>query len=136
MARQSYPTADNNPPAKRFNSLLMPTDVKAWIRAIGEYLLRLGDYLRRVAEVANGAREGKLNCVLDVTWSNGATTTTILDTRIGPDSFIDFVPKTANAATIYGDGAWYISARDKGTCTITHTSAAQSDHDFVMIIIG
>ena len=136
MARQSYPTADNNPPAKRFNSLLMVTDVQTLVRHVTEYLTRLGDYLRRVAEVANEAREGKLNCVADITWSNAATTTVITDARIGPDSFIDFIPLTANAATIFGDGAWYISARDKGTVTVTHTSAAQSDHDFVMLIIG
>jgi hypothetical protein len=136
MARQSYPKADNNPPAKRFNSYLVNQDAAVTLRYMTQYLVRLGDYLRRVADVANGAREGKLNCVLDVTWANAATTTTIVDARIGPDSHLSFTPLTANAATIYGDGAWYISARDKGTCTVTHTSAAQSDHNFTMSIIG
>ncbi len=135
MARTSYPTADLNPPAKRFNSLLIDLDERP-IRSIAEYLVRLGDYLRRVGEVANGAMAGKTNNVLDVTWSNGATTTTITDTRISPNSFVDFTPKTANAADMWRDGGWYISARDKGTLTITHTAFAQSDLDFVMVIIG
>ena len=135
MARQSYPLADNNPPAKRFSPYVSRETTATLIRYMWEYLLRLGDYCREIVEVANGARDGKLNAVADVTWSNAATTTVISDTRIGPDSHIDFVPLTANANAIFIAG-WHISSRDKGTCTVTHTSIAQADHDFTMLIIG
>jgi len=136
MARTTYPVADNNPPAKRFNPFVSRLPMETLVRRIWEYLLRIGDYTREIAEVANGAREGKLNNVVDVTMSNGATTTVITDARIGPNSHLSFTPLTANAATIHQDGGFYVSSRDKGTATVTHTSAAQADHDFTMSITG
>jgi len=135
MTRQSYPLADSNPPAKRFSPYVPRGTTEELVRHIWEYLLRIGEYIRTTAEVANGAREGKLNNLADITWANGATTTAIADVRIGPDSHLSFVPLTANASAIYVAG-WYISARGKGTATVTHTNIAQADHDFTMSITG
>ena len=136
MARQSYPKADNNPPAKRFSGLLANQNAGALSNSIAEYVVRLGDYLRRVTEVANGARDGKLNCVGDITLTPDSATTTLTDPLIGPYSSIAFMPTTANAGTAYGDGNFYVSALAKGSATITHANNSNSDKTFTYIVIG
>lgn len=91
-------------------------------------------YLARVHEVIRGVLTGKLNCTTTVTLAAGATTTTLTDARIGPASFIDFMPTTAHAAT--AKGGLYVSARGEGSATLTHANTADVDKTFGVIIIG
>lgn len=54
---------------------------------------------REVAEVVNNLVEGKINSTGTVTLATGgATTTTLIDRRIGPDSVILFMPVSVAAA--------------------------------------
>ena len=62
-------------------------------------LPNIGGTQREVAEVVNNLVEGKLNSTGTVTLATGgATTTTLTDRRIGPDSIILFMPASAAAA--------------------------------------
>ena len=66
-------------------------------------LPNLGGTQREVAEVVNNLVEGKINSTGSITLATGgATTTTLTDRRIGPDSVILFMPVSiAAAATNY-----------------------------------
>ena len=62
-------------------------------------LPNLGGTQREVAEVVNNLVEGKINSTGTVTLATGgATTTTLTDRRIGPDSVILFMPVSVAAA--------------------------------------
>jgi hypothetical protein len=62
-------------------------------------LPNLGGTPREVAEVVNNLVEGKLNSTGIITLdTGGATTTTLLDRRIGADSVILFAPASLSAA--------------------------------------
>jgi hypothetical protein len=54
---------------------------------------------RQISEVVNNVMEGKINSTGVITLdTGGATTTTLIDRRIGPDSIILFEPITLSAA--------------------------------------
>lgn len=62
-------------------------------------LQNMGGTPREVAEVVNNVMEGKINSTGEVTLATGgATTTTLIDRRIGPDSIILFAPNSVSAA--------------------------------------
>ena len=138
MTRQSYPEIEPTPPVKTFPPFgqIGKDGLATRVQALSSYVARLEEFVRRLADVANGARRGKLNSVGTVTWTESSTTTTLTDPLIGPNSYIGFNPTTANAGTLYGDGGWYISSKTNGSAVITHTSAANSDLTFEYIVIG
>lgn len=92
--------------------------------------------VRALARAINEVQTGRLNATLDVTLTAGAATTTVLDARFSEQSFIGFMPKTANAAAELGAGGLYVSARTSGSATVTHANNAQTDRDFTIIILG
>lgn len=89
---------------------------------------------RSIVAVLQNAMRGKLNCTTTKTLTASSATTTITDTRIGPESVLLFMPTTANAAT--GLTALYVSARGNGTATLTHANNAQVDRTYAIAIIG
>lgn len=89
---------------------------------------------RRIVEAVNNLLRGKMNVVTTVTLTAGATTTTLTDSRIGGDSHISLEPLTANAAAAHA--ALYVSAKTKGSATLTHASSANVDQTFSVLIIG
>jgi len=90
-----------------------------------------------VQTVVNQILVGRLNVVGTVTLTANVATTTVLDTRVGNDSAIPFMPTTANAAAEIGAGTMYVSTRTAGTSfVITHANNAQTDRIFVYCIIG
>jgi len=77
---------------------------------------------RSVAEVVNGIMNGKTNNTGSITLATGgATTTTITDRRIGPDSIILFMPLTAAANT---DAVPYGAFQDNTDQTAANTTTA------------
>lgn len=86
--------------------------------------------------MANGALDGRTNNVNNITLTENVATTVVTDARVGADSVILFMPKTANAAAEVGAGTMYVSSRGKETFTITHANNAQTDRDFEYAIIG
>ena len=85
-------------------------------------LPNFGGEPRAVAEIVNGIMNGKTNNVGIVTLATGgATTTTITDRRIGPDSILLLTPLTAAANT---DSVPYGAFQDNTDQTIASTTTA------------
>jgi hypothetical protein len=81
-----------------------------------------GGSQREVAEVVNRVLDGKVNSVGLVTLATGnATTTTLYDARISPDSIILFVPSSAAAIA---DAVPYGAFQDTTDQTAASTTAA------------
>lgn len=98
--------------------------------------LQLNDqeqHLRLIAETVNQLLDGKLNATGTFTLSANSDTTTLADTRIGPDSVILWMPTTANAG---GEIGMYVSSRGKQTATITHMNDSRTDRTFAYVVLG
>ena len=89
---------------------------------------------RAVAEIVNNIMDGKTNNTGTVTLRSGATTTTLTDARISPESVIIMTPMTLNAAKEFG--TCYVSARAKGSATLSHQNTGHSDLIFTYIVVG
>lgn len=88
------------------------------------------EWLRNLAMLVRQLLFGKTNAVGDITLTINVASSTLTDERIGADSHITFMPTTANARTeLYGD-TMHVSARAKGSATITHANNAETDRDF------
>lgn len=92
--------------------------------------------LREVADGTRLAMGGKINCAGEVTLTASVASTDVTDARVSSQSVILLMPRTANAAAEVAAGGCYVSARDKGTFTITHANNAQTDRDFDYVIIA
>jgi hypothetical protein len=90
--------------------------------------------LRRIVAVVIGVLAGKLNATTSVTLDANATTTTLTDSRIGGGSFFAFSPRSVSA--VDGMATLYVSAKDKGTATLTHDSTTDVDRTYDVLIIG
>jgi hypothetical protein len=93
-----------------------------------------GDWLRRVVDVVNGSRSGKLNATLRITLANGAASTTIKDPRLTWYLALVLTPATANAAAI--SASVYVSSQRNGQATFAHPNTANTDQNFTLAIIG
>lgn len=89
---------------------------------------------REIAERVNRLNQGKFNAVTTVTLEAGETSTTLTDKRIGGNTYIGFMPLTANAAAALA--TTHVSARDNGVATITHDNTADTDRTFDLVLIG
>ena len=88
--------------------------------------------LRKVAEVVNSLRDGKINSVGTVTLTANSTTTTITDARISPTSKVLPIATSATAAATTG---LFVTA-GTGSAVITHNSTADLDRTFSYAIFG
>lgn len=91
-------------------------------------------HARQCAITINNVMDGKINSTGDITLTASATSTTLSDARIGANSVILFMPKSANARTALN--TLYVSARASGSATLTHASSANTDQDLSYVIIG
>jgi hypothetical protein len=97
---------------------------------------------RETAAVLINAMQGKLNCLFQGTLTANAASTTFTGAntpgaeKVGPESFIDWMATTANAAAEKGGTAMYVTARSKGSVTIAHANNAQADRTFIFLVIG
>ena len=105
-----------------------------------EYEPNHENLLRKVIRVGKLMMQGKTNNTGSATLTaNAATTTvTLAAGQLGQDTVILFMPTTANAATEYGAGTFYVSSRNvaNNTFTITHVNNAQNDRTFKYVLIG
>ncbi len=94
-----------------------------------------GGTFREISEVVNNLVEGKSNNTGTITLAvASATTTTLTDERIGFESIILFMPTTANAASAMTN--LYVSARAKGSATLTHSANTAADKTYGYIVVG
>jgi hypothetical protein len=91
---------------------------------------------RQVAAVVNRLAQGKLNCTGSVTLTPSTAATSVSDARVTAASVILLMPTTANAAAELGNGTLFVSARAKGSFTLTHANNAQTDRGFDFAVIG
>jgi len=90
---------------------------------------------REISEVVNNILNGKTNNTGSVTLAvASATTTTINDERIGFNSIILLMPTTANAASALTNV--YVSARAKGSATLTHSANTSADKTYGYTVVG
>lgn len=96
----------------------------------------------QIAQVAQNAAKGWINCTLSVTLNPSATTTTISDSRIGlTTAIIPAMATTADGATAIKNGIWVsniISAvgATPGSATLNHSGNAASDQTITFVLIG
>ena len=94
-----------------------------------------GGDARAVSEVVNGIMNGKTNNTGEITLNQGATSTTLTNERISANSVILFMPLNNHAADELAHGHMYVSARNKGSATITHGNHMH-DMIFAYVIVG
>ena len=104
--------------------------------AQGQFFQQIVGYLGRLREVVNNLLLGKLNATLDITLVAGASSTIVLDSRIGGSSAIQVMALSANAAAEIGNGTIWWSAPGDQTVTLNHANNAQTDRTFRLTIIG
>lgn len=92
-------------------------------------------WVRRIVDVVNSVRQGKMNALLDFTLRTTPNTTTILiDERISIFSALLLMPLTQNAAAI--QSSMWPSVQNNGTATFTHLKTTETDCNFRLCIIG
>jgi len=91
-----------------------------------------------VAGAVDGIMSGKTNNTLAVTLTASQATTTVTDARIGSNTVLILVPITANAAAEVGAGGLY-QTRPNATenqAVLNHANNAQTDRDFIAVLVG
>lgn len=91
---------------------------------------------RNMADWAKEANQGHLANTGTVSLLSGTVSTVVSDARIGANSFIGFMPTTANAAAELGNGTLYVAVQGKQTFTITHANGVSGDRTFRYAILG
>lgn len=90
-------------------------------------------WIRRIAMAVNGLLLGKSNNVSTLTLTASATTTTITNARITPDTMAVLEPTTASAVTAR---ATLRQSAAPGVITLTHANTADADKAFRVALIG
>ena len=89
---------------------------------------------REVSEVVNNLVEGKSNNTSTVILNSSGTETTVFNERVGLNSVILFVPRSANAA---GETDHiFIKTKFKGSFIIGHRNHGHSDVELDYIVVG
>ena len=93
-----------------------------------------GDAHRRlIAEAVNRALAGRVGNAAAITLRPAATSTTVTDARIGPNSLLVVMPTTANAAAAQAE--LFIVA-GLGSAVLHHAASATTDRTFATLILG
>lgn len=90
--------------------------------------------LQRIAESVNGLIDGKLDVTGALTLEAGQTSTVVLDNKFESNMVPVLIPTTANAADALA--TTYLSARAKGSFTLSHASSADTDLTFLYVRFG
>lgn len=89
---------------------------------------------RSIAAYLREAHQGHLGNVGSVTLGTGVAATSVVDFRVGANSFIGLMPTTLNAAEALATS--YISSRSADGFTISHANTTTADRAFVYCILG
>lgn len=94
------------------------------------------NYIRKLVRVVNQIMRGKTNNTGEVTLDTTTTATVVADINVGAESFISFMPTTANAALEVSSGSMYVSTVGDQTFTVTHDSNTTADRTFIYTVVG
>ena len=86
-------------------------------------------FMRQIAE-------GRSNAVGSCTLNSTGTTTSVIATTIGPNSFPILEPQTLHAAANKASGTMYVSSVTPGLFYVTHTSTGSTDLSFWYFCVG
>lgn len=89
-----------------------------------------------IIQAINQINLGNIENTGSVTLTANTTSTTVSNSRVSANSYISFMPTTANASAEIGAGTMYVSSRNKGEFTITHANNAQTDRTFKYNHVG
>lgn len=89
---------------------------------------------RQLCIWAREAHNGHLGNVGTVTLQTGTAATAVIDTRVGPNSVLQFMPTTLNAAGALA--TMYVTNRTAEAFTIIHANTATADRAFAYSILG
>jgi hypothetical protein len=90
-------------------------------------------WLQLVSRCLNGVLAGGTNTTLATfTLAANATTTVLIDSRIGATSHIQLQPTTAEAAA----EAWWITDQKVGSATIHHSGSANTTRTYRVLIVA
>jgi hypothetical protein len=92
------------------------------------------EHRRQIAQAVNQQLTGKLNAVMQITLTPGATTTALKDSRISFGTYIGFSPLSANAAGAVS--SLWVSDQVNGQATLHHANTATTDRTFNVLLIG
>jgi hypothetical protein len=96
-------------------------------------------WVKKIAELANNVLKGKINVVLPISLTPSATSTTIIDARIGPYSALLLQPLTVHAAAaLYSATSVLVdpTSQKQGSVIFDHASDTNSDKIFNLVILG
>lgn len=79
---------------------------------------------------------GHLQNTGEVTLAANQNTTVVLDSRAGPNSVIEFMPTTSDAAAELGSGTMFVAYQTNGRFDITHSNSASTTRTFQYAILG
>ena len=88
----------------------------------------------RLASAVNALIAGKLDAVGTFTLAANASSTTVADNKFESNQVIVWAPTTANAAGAMTNV--YLSGRDRGSFTLTHSNTATTDRTFLYVRVG
>jgi len=108
----------------------------------GQVPEKLGDaasksWVRQIAAKVNSLLQGKANASLAITLAESAASTAVVDARIAATSMLLLQPLTAHAAALlYASPYVLITSQQSGQVVFAHSSVANSDLNFNLLIIG
>lgn len=92
-----------------------------------------GATAREISEVVNNLIDGKSNNTGSITLAvESATSTVILNERIGFDSVVLLTPTTTGASGF----AYYLDTNAKGSITIRHAANTTANITFRYVVVG
>ena len=90
---------------------------------------------RQISEVVNNAMGGKINATGTINLNaNSATATSIIDSRLGVESVVLFMPTNTASATFMND--MFVTEKTDGSATIAHSINTAASATFSYLVIG
>jgi hypothetical protein len=100
------------------------------------FMTNITEWQRKAVTWMLQTNQGHIDNCGSVSLLSGTATTILTDSRIGLNSFIGFMPKTANAAAEIGGGTLYVGSQSEGAATLTHANDVTGDRTFRFCILG
>ena len=99
---------------------------------------QVNEYCRDLYNATFRAKQGKLECVGEITLTINSATTVLPRLGLSNQTVVSFDPKTASAAAELYGGTMYVLTANRGTdsWTITHVNSATADRTFQYSAIG
>jgi hypothetical protein len=93
-------------------------------------------WVNQIAQRLNLVMTARVNATSPLfTFAANASSTTLMDSRIGVQSTIVLIPTTPNASSLAGAG-WYLTNQTTGSVVVNHENNTYADRSYEVIILG